>query len=105
MALRLSLIPPILNSLPGRAIAPVFQAQDTDTPTPTATDTPAQTPTDTPTPTATPASQSGSIAINYIYDPLYRLEEANYSTGDYYHYTYDAVGNRETQTTQLYLTR
>jgi RHS repeat-associated protein len=26
-----------------------------------------------------------------------RLTEANYSNGDYYHYAYDAVGNRETQ--------
>jgi len=26
------------------------------------------------------------------------VKEANYSNGDYYHYTYDAVGNRKTQT-------
>jgi hypothetical protein len=25
------------------------------------------------------------------------LTETNYSNGDYYHYFYDAVGNRETQ--------
>ena len=25
------------------------------------------------------------------------MTEANYSNNDYYHYTYDAVGNRETQ--------
>jgi RHS repeat-associated protein len=36
-----------------------------------------------------------------VYDPLYRLKEANYSTGDYYYYIYDAVGNRLTQQTQL----
>jgi len=35
--------------------------------------------------------------INYEYDPLYRLKEANYDTGGFFHYTYDAVGNRETQ--------
>ena len=32
--------------------------------------------------------------INYAYDPLYRLTEALYSTGDHYIYSYDAVGNR-----------
>ena len=35
-----------------------------------------------------------SQTINYTYDPLGRLTAADYSTGDYYHYTYDAVGNR-----------
>ena len=29
------------------------------------------------------------------------MTEANYSNGDYYHYTYDAVGNRKTQTTKI----
>ncbi|MEP7134384.1 MAG: hypothetical protein ABI904_05580 [Chloroflexota bacterium] len=28
---------------------------------------------------------------------MYRLAEANYSNGGYYHYTYDAVGNRLSQ--------
>lgn len=51
-----------------------------------------------------PLQQSGPVTITYVYDPLYRLTEANYSTGDYYHYTYDAVGNRLTQTTQLSVT-
>lgn len=32
--------------------------------------------------------------ITYIYDSLYRLAGATYSTGEYYPYTYDAVGNR-----------
>jgi len=41
--------------------------------------------------------QSTSQTINYVYDPLQRLTQANYSNGDYYHYTYDAVGNRLTQ--------
>ncbi len=39
--------------------------------------------------------------IDYIYDPLYRLEQANYSNNDYYHYTYDAVGNRLQQITMV----
>ena len=37
--------------------------------------------------------------INYEYDPLYRLVEANYDSGEFFHYAYDAVGNRLTQTT------
>ncbi len=41
-------------------------------------------------------SEYGEVTIDYVYDPLYRLTEANYSTGDYYHYTYDSVGNRLT---------
>lgn len=32
--------------------------------------------------------------INYDYDPLYRLTEARYSTGEIYEYGYDPVGNR-----------
>jgi RHS repeat-associated protein len=36
-------------------------------------------------------------AITYTYDSLYRLTGANYSDGTYFHYTYDAVGNRLTQ--------
>jgi hypothetical protein len=48
-----------------------------------------------------PPVPAGPVTINYVYDPLYRLTQANYSTGDYYHYTYDAVGNRETQTTSI----
>jgi RHS repeat-associated protein len=42
-----------------------------------------------------------TVTINYTYDPLYRLTAADYSTGDYYHYAYDSVGNRLTETTQL----
>jgi hypothetical protein len=37
--------------------------------------------------------------ISYTYDSLYRLTDAEYSTGEYYHYTYDAVGNRLSLTT------
>lgn len=43
---------------------------------------------------------TSTVTINYAYNPLYRLTEANYSNGDYYHYPYDAVGNRLTETTQ-----
>jgi RHS repeat-associated protein len=35
-----------------------------------------------------------SQTIDYTYDPLYRLTAADYSGGDYFHYNYDAVGNR-----------
>jgi YD repeat-containing protein len=37
--------------------------------------------------------------ITYTYDPLGRLTAADYDSGKYYNYTYDAVGNRLTQTT------
>jgi RHS repeat-associated protein len=50
---------------------------------------------------STPFQQSGPITITYDYDPLYRLKEANYSNGDYYHYSYDHVGNRLSQDTQV----
>jgi len=85
---------------------PTFTPTETQTPTPvtpTTTEvsvTPSFTPTFTPTPTGTPIP-SGPITINYVYDPLNRLTEANYSNNDYYHYTYDAVGNRLNETTQL----
>ena len=81
---------------------PTLTPTQTPTETPTATATPTFTPTLTPpfTPTPTPIP-SGPVTINYIYDPLYRLKEANYSNGDYYHYTYDAVGNRKTQASNI----
>ncbi|PKO16677.1 MAG: hypothetical protein CVU39_07585 [Chloroflexi bacterium HGW-Chloroflexi-10] len=41
-----------------------------------------------------------TTSIDYEYDPLYRLTEANYNDGSYYHYEYDSVGNRLTETTQ-----
>jgi len=68
------------------------QGENTDTPTPTLTLTP--TTTLTPTATNTGFPPSGPVTIDYVYDPLNRLTEANYSNNDYYHYTYDAVGNR-----------
>ena len=37
------------------------------------------------------------MTIQWMTDDLYRLTAADYSNGDYYHYTYDAVGNRLTQ--------
>jgi RHS repeat-associated protein len=40
---------------------------------------------------------TAEVTIDYVYDPLYRLTEANYSNGDYYHYAYDPVGNRLAQ--------
>jgi RHS repeat-associated protein len=43
-----------------------------------------------------PGGQSAAtnVTINYTYDPLYRLTAADYSDGKYFHYAYDAVGNR-----------
>jgi hypothetical protein len=32
-------------------------------------------------------------------DSLYRLITATYSSGEFYHYTYDTVGNRQSLTT------
>ncbi len=42
-----------------------------------------------------------TTTIDYAYDPLHRLTEANYSDGAYYHYDYDAVGNRLAETIPL----
>ena len=36
--------------------------------------------------------------IQYTYDPLYRLVEADYSSGENFAYAYDAVGNRTAMT-------
>jgi len=35
--------------------------------------------------------------ITYTYDSLYRLINADYNSGEYFHYTYDDVGNRLTE--------
>ena len=40
-----------------------------------------------------------TTTIDYTYDTLYRLTAADYSSGEYFHYTYDAVGNRLLQAT------
>jgi len=37
--------------------------------------------------------------IDYQYDALYRLTEANYSDGRFFHYAYDSNGNRVSETT------
>ncbi len=60
----------------------------TITRTPTVTETP--TPTATITPTLPPV---GTVVIDYTYDPLNRLVEADYTDGTYFHYSYDATGN------------
>ena len=46
------------------------------------------------------SSSESKVTINYKYDNLSRLREANYSDGTYYHYSYDATGNRLTESTQ-----
>jgi len=46
-------------------------------------------------------SESTSATSSAGVEPLYRLTAADYSTGDYYHYTYDAVGNRLEQTSMV----
>jgi len=73
----------------------------TPTFTPTSTSTNTATFTSTATFTATPTPVPTTVTIDYIYDPLNRLTEANYSTGDYYHYGYDEVGNRKTQESRV----
>jgi RHS repeat-associated protein len=45
------------------------------------------------------AVDSEMLQIAYQYDPLNRLKEANYSDGSYFHYIYDEVGNRLSETT------
>lgn len=39
--------------------------------------------------------------ISYTYDPLYRLNQAAYSSGECFQYAYDKVGNRVTMTTTV----
>jgi RHS repeat-associated protein len=75
----------------------------TKTVTPTRTLTPTKTlsPTLTVPPTPTPIGGLVQTIITYTYDPLQRLTAADYSTGDYYHYTYDEVGNRLSQDTSI----
>ena len=79
-------------------------AESTYTPTLTPFDTVTATETWTPLPTftSTPTMQpAGPLTIDYVYDPLYRLTSADYSTGDFYHYVYDSVGNRLSESNQL----
>jgi RHS repeat-associated protein len=96
------------SATPSQTFTPTATQTQTPTPiVPTTTEvsvTPSFTPTYTPT-----APPQGPIIINYVYDPLNRLTEANYSNGDYYHYGndtldidgYDAVGNRLWQETRI----
>jgi YD repeat-containing protein len=44
---------------------------------------------------------SWTTTYTYTYDPLYRLAGATYSSGEFFEYTYDAVGNRLSETTHL----
>ncbi|MHC1781850.1 MAG: RHS repeat domain-containing protein [Anaerolineaceae bacterium] len=41
------------------------------------------------------------VTIDYTYDGLYRLTKAEYSTGEVFEYTYDATGNRLSQTVTI----
>jgi RHS repeat-associated protein len=60
--------------------------------------------TDTQTATIRVVSQTYTTTtrvITYTYDPLYRLTDADYSSGEAFAYAYDAVGNRTVQTRTL----
>jgi len=50
-------------------------------------------------PPPAPVTTTTTVTITYAYDKLYRLTSASYSDGKVFTYTYDAVGNRLTQTT------
>jgi RHS repeat-associated protein len=59
-----------------------------------------------PAPSPAPRVQSAGVVtttrvISYTYDPLGRLVEADYSTGEQFQYAYDAVGNRTVHTATL----
>jgi RHS repeat-associated protein len=112
--------PNMVNLPPLQEGTPTATGSPTNTPTLTASPEPTYTPTWTVTPqltiTETPIVEMftdptftstsfqppvGPVTIFYVYDKLYRLEEANYSTGEYYHYTYDPVGNRLSEETNI----
>ncbi len=94
---------PTLTPTPSNTPTVTWTPRNTRTPTtvptshPAATATATRQPTSAPTDLPTPLPGYNETTINYTYDPLYRLTEANYSNGGYYHYTYDSVGNRLTQ--------
>jgi RHS repeat-associated protein len=50
---------------------------------------------------AAPPPSSWTTTYTYTYDPLYRLAGATYSSGEFFEYTYDAAGNRLSETTHL----
>ena len=43
--------------------------------------------------------QDWTATITYTYNPLYRLTGADYSSGEFFEYTYDLAGNRLSETT------
>ena len=45
---------------------------------------------------------TNTLTITCTNDSLYRLTAANYSDGTYFHYTYDSVGNQESQVTETF---
>ena len=47
------------------------------------------------------SSKSDTRVISYTYDPLNRLSQAAYSSGECYQYAYDRVGNRTALTTTV----
>ena len=50
------------------------------------------------------AASTGELVtttITYTYDSLYRLTEADYSSGENFQYAYDAVGNMTAVTTTI----
>ena len=76
---------------PNRAFLPAWGMQKTQQETPGLSLSSKNTPSFDQNPT--------QITISYTYDSLYRLTDAVYSNGFEFHYTYDPVGNRLTQTT------
>jgi len=85
------------TAFPTDTAVPTDTVVPTDTTVPTDTAVPTDTSTPSPTPTLTPVVVTRTV--DYAYDPLYRLIAADYSSGDFFHFTYDPVGNRLTQTT------
>ncbi len=78
-------------------VTPVLSATEGPTSTPTAM--PALSATEGVTPGPSPIPGLEQTIIDYTYDPLNRLTDADYSTGLSYAYTYDQVGNRLSQET------
>ena len=52
-------------------------------------------------PLLSPLSSQVTTTIQYTYDPLNRLTAADYTDGSFFHYDYDAVGNRSSETSRL----
>jgi RHS repeat-associated protein len=50
---------------------------------------------------STPGTGLITTTITYTYDSLYRLTEADYSSGENFQYVYDAVGNRTSYTATI----